>query len=50
MLGKCMLQGFAGGVFAAMALLLFYNFCGLNIASFNVVFWAAIPLVVAGVS
>lgn len=47
-LGRCGLQGFVGGILAAMALLLFYNIRGLNWASFIVVFWAAIPLIAAG--
>ena len=48
-LGRCMLQGFVGGILAAMALMLFCLLRGLNVESFIVVFWATVPLVAAGV-
>jgi len=47
-LGKCMLQGFVGGILAAMALMLFLLICGTRLDSFFVVFWAVIPLVIGG--
>jgi hypothetical protein len=48
-LGKYMLQGLVGGIFAALALMLFYLIRGLNVASFFVVIWAVVPMVVGGV-
>lgn len=48
LLGRYSLQGFAGGVIAAMALMLLYLLRGLNVESFIVVFWGAVPMVVAG--
>src|SRR6185503_5274069 len=47
-LGKCMLQGFVGGILAAMALMLLFLICGTRLDSFVVVFWAVIPLVIGG--
>src|ERR1041384_126162 len=47
-IGRCMLQGFVGGILAAMALMLLYLIRGLNLESFIVVFWAAVPLVIGG--
>lgn len=49
LLGRYSLQGFAGGLIAAMALMLLYLIRGLTLGSFIVVFWGAVPMVVAGV-
>ena len=47
-LGKCMLQGFVGGILAAMAVML-YLLRGWSLEHFGVVFWLAIPLLIGGV-
>src|SRR6185436_2430752 len=49
MLGKCLLQGFMGGILAAMALILLAVIHDGRPNRFVVVFWAAIPLVIGGV-
>src|ERR1700741_519546 len=49
LLGRCMLQGFVGGILAAMALMLISFIRGLSLERFGVVFWCAIPLVIGGV-
>ena len=46
---KCMLQGFVGGVFGAMVLMLLYLIFGSSPASFIVVLWAVVPIFVGGV-
>ena len=48
LLRRCMLQGFVGGILAAMAVMLFYFTRGRKPESFIVVFWLAIALVIGG--
>ena len=48
-LGRCMLQGFAGGVLASVALMMLYLSRGLRPERFIVLFWAAVPMIASGV-
>ena len=47
-LGKCMLQGFVGGILATLAVILFLLVRGLRPESLSQVLWGALPLTLGG--